>query len=108
MALVPVGGRMSAVPSGGPSSTDQESPTVLRLLLLRLLPGRLLPILVAYEIYRLLRSLSEERRVARARPITPTDWTTLLPEGRPATRLPSVRLPAWPDRARSIRALRRA
>jgi hypothetical protein len=42
---------------------------MIRLLLLRLLPGRLLPLLVAWEIYRLLRGLSEERRVARARPV---------------------------------------
>jgi hypothetical protein len=48
-------------------------PTVLRILLLRLLPGRLFPLIVAYEVVRLVLELLERRRAVQARDVSPTN-----------------------------------
>lgn len=65
---------------------------MLRILLFRLFSGRLFPLLVAYELYRLFRDLQEQRRSARARSVSPIDGSVVVaPRERFAT--PILRRP---------------
>ncbi len=51
---------------------------MLRILLYRLFSGRLFPLFVAFELYRLFRDLQEQRRSVRARPVSPIDGSVVV------------------------------
>ena len=60
----------------------EDEPTVLRILFLRLLSGRLFPLLVAYEVFRLVEALMERRRAVQARNVSPPDRGALIVRDR--------------------------
>ena len=55
---------------------------MLRILLLRLLSGRLFPLLVAYEVIRLVLELMERRRAVQARNVSPSAPGALIVRDR--------------------------
>jgi len=55
---------------------------VLRILLLRLFSGRLFPLLVAYEVLRLVQQLMERRRAVQARDVSPSTPGALIVRDR--------------------------